>query len=129
MKNLKNKRWLAGMAMILFVFGIFFIVKAVEKKERINPSVEIVDSESWYFTGTSNDDITKAENYSSTASAECGGLAQTICEIKAPADPVNSALPDMEFEVEANVTVADQIEASLQGSPSLNSTVKSHRSF
>jgi len=96
-------------------------VKAATKKILVN--------QTWYFTGTSNNDITNAESYSSEADAPCSGAPQTICEIDAPASLDNPELPDMEFEVEPGVTVADQIEASLQGSPSLNTTVKSHRSF
>lgn len=61
MKNLKNNRWLAGIAMVLFVFGIFFIVKAVEKNTNLREGqMEEVNETTWHFTGTQTSEILEA---------------------------------------------------------------------
>ena len=79
MKNLKNNRWFASITMILFVFGVFFIVKAVENKGETTTLAPMTV----YFQPQSNDteDIQEISNWESEpGDLDCDGR-RYLCEV------------------------------------------------
>lgn len=77
----------------------------------------------WYYV---SGNPTEASSYSGEPIAECGDLDEVICEILAPDN--GSGRPNMEAQVTPGVTVRDQINQALSGTPSTNTTVQSFRS-
>lgn len=128
MKALTNNWLRAGLTLMILVFGVFFIVKAVDKKEKpVNDPV----METWYFNGATNpanDDELDASQYSLEDSEPCGGLIETVCMIEAPASDNHPDQPDLLYEVSPTKgTASDQIQEALN-SEVINETVQSFRS-
>lgn len=76
------------MAMILFVFGIFFIVMAVEKNTTLREAqMEEVNETTWHFIGTSSSEgeFADSENWEEGASSSCSTEGDKPCEISVAA--------------------------------------------
>ncbi|WP_437920275.1 hypothetical protein [Sphingobacterium sp. LRF_L2] len=125
----KTKNWLrTGSAIMALAFCTFLGSKALESKVEV-PAAKALATQTWYFTGTSSDNLNAATNYSPNpvSGKPCGSTAQVVCRIEAPADPSNSSLPDMEAEDDNGTTIAQHIN-NAQSSLSANDVVKAFRS-
>lgn len=135
MKNLKIvKASLFTLMLAFMAIGTVAIAKEVMKKDVEPTVVEVVNTETWYFTGGPNDSPLNPDLYTTdpNQAPPCGLPLQTICQIEAPDD--GDGKPDMGASVEEEdeeVTVAVQIEEALQSLSSTatpNNTVKEFRS-
>lgn len=90
-------------------------------------------NQTWYFHGTASDLPTDASKYSLTPDKDCGGLAQAVCQINAPANPSNPSQPDMTAPVTPSgsstpTTIALRISAA-DGIKTPNETVTDFRPY
>jgi len=98
MGTLKINGLRACLALMVLIFGVFMVVKAMEKKENtpIDNLVKKVEVQTWYYqsNSTSASAINNPENYALTkpAGANCG-TGPVVCSIKDEADPSNSDQP------------------------------------
>lgn len=85
MKNLKNNRWFAGIAMIVLLLGVFFAVKAVENKEEKKPAPDTssIVASTWHFTGTNVNEATNPEAWSDNPqdAQNCDGIKELPCSV------------------------------------------------
>ena len=95
---------------------------------------KIIVNETWSFNGGSSDSPTDASKYTRTSGEPCDGEPETICQISAPANPLDSNQPHMSAPVQPEdpnlpaTTVQQQITDALASSAS-NETVQSFREF
>ncbi|WP_346066787.1 hypothetical protein [Sphingobacterium siyangense] len=68
MKTLKSKI-ITSLTAFVLVFGIFFMVKAMEKKSATS-SVKLISATTWHFTGTSQSQIYNASYWQSGSSSD-----------------------------------------------------------
>lgn len=89
MATLKNNWLRAGVAMIVLLFGAFFIVHAMgnneQNKTKTTPENTTLLMTNWEFTPNVSNDPLEPENYSESSTSHCTGTKE-ICGIKAPAD-------------------------------------------
>ncbi|AIM35488.1 hypothetical protein KO02_01540 [Sphingobacterium sp. ML3W] len=115
MGTLKNNGLRACLALFILLFGIFVVVKAMEKKENVT-SNSLIDP-SWYYT---SGDPTLPSSYSSTPNPNCGNGVVVICEIQAPANTADPSHPVLDSTAKNNIQ--DALDAKTD-----NATVKSFR--
>jgi len=128
-----TKRVINVLSIGVMTVGVLFSVHALTKKEaKVEQETKLVRANQvWYYHGTSSDLPTDASKYNLTPAEDCGGQAQTICKITAPANPSNTSQPDMSAVVDPSqptITVADQITDALN-SQLTNDTVEDFREF
>ncbi|MGJ1203844.1 hypothetical protein [Sphingobacterium lactis] len=90
MATLKNSWLRASIALMVLLFGVFMVVKAMGGNEKNStesnpkniPSVIMVN---WEFTPNVSSDPLEPENYIESSTSHCSGTKE-VCGIKAPAD-------------------------------------------
>lgn len=68
MKTTKSKI-IASVTALVLLFGVFFMVKAIEKKSETTP-VKIITASTWHFTGTDQSQIYDGSFWQSGASSD-----------------------------------------------------------
>ncbi|WP_157970338.1 hypothetical protein [Albibacterium indicum] len=109
MKALTNNWLRAGITLMILVFGVFFIVKAMEKKEKPVPQTEVLNTGWFEFMGGSGDDPTDESQYRLLDPNEplpnCPGGGE-VCAINAPLD--SSGQPIIDQDLEEEIELATQ---------------------
>jgi hypothetical protein len=90
MATLKNNWLIAGISLIVLLFGFFIFANATGKESlKIDKDIQIVP-EPWYFNPTEpTNNPNLPQNYSRTLpdNVTCGALTGTICSIQDIPDP------------------------------------------
>lgn len=127
MNTLIEKRWLRAVALFALVLGVFFAVKALDKKVEVK---EVQTMEIWYFNGTSYTltDFQNPSNYVKYISGthSCDNKKEIICQIEAPSNG-NELNPRPELNTARELDIEDVFN-SLPNSFSQNTTVLEVRS-
>ncbi|MFC3353404.1 hypothetical protein [Sphingobacterium zeae] len=138
------KRFISTMSIGVMVLGISFSANAQsiksEKEGKFAPGAAAAKetktvraNQVWYFHGGSSDLPTDASKYSLTPDKDCGGTAEAVCQINAPANPSNPSQPDMSAPVTPSgsstpTTIALRISAA-DSSKTPNETVTDFRPY
>ena len=109
MKTLKSKM-IAGVTTLVLLFGIFFMVKAMEKNEEVLSNTKSA-SVPYYYNGPATSDITVLQNTSHWSTTqnpdfECGGTENIPCSI-----PAESST-DLNTKLQACNNLTDVMNAS-----------------
>lgn len=136
------KRIIGTMSIGVMALGISFSANAqsIKIQKDVNAAAgaaketkTISANQVWYFHGGSSDLPTDASKYSLTPDKDCGGAAEAVCQINAPANPSNPSQPDMSAPVTPSgsstpTTVALRISTA-DSSKTPNETVTDFRSY
>lgn len=113
----------ASLFTLILAFMVIGTIAIAEVMKNENVAVEKrTINQPWFYNSGSP---TQSGSYSDAPIAECGDLNEVICEIHAPDNGLGQ--PDMQAEVAPGVTVQEQIEQALSGTPTTNATVQSFR--
>lgn len=119
MKNLIEKRWLRAVALFALVLGVFFAVKALDKKVEVK---EVQALKDWHLKIGGNPLV--ETDYELYANHSCPGLPEAICLIKAPSNGPEDDHPILDDDARLDIqSVIDNLPAA----PPSTSIVKSLR--
>lgn len=110
MKALQNNWLRAGITLMVLVFGVFFIVKAVEKKSEPTPQAEVLNTHWFEFMGGSSDDPTDESQYRLLDPNEPLPNCPTgseVCVINAPLGANDEPIIDGDLQQEINTATTD----------------------
>ncbi|MDR2269523.1 MAG: hypothetical protein LBF27_01345 [Sphingobacterium sp.] len=82
----KKSKFIAGITALILLFGVFFMVRAMEKSNLSNKDVL---TEEWFdYTGPSQDrdDIQNPDNYTLHSGTPACSSGTKLCSLKAPND-------------------------------------------
>lgn len=108
MKTTKSKI-IAGVTALVLLFGVFFMVKAMEKKDqlaKVQVSASVSADVPYFYNGPATTDITVLQNTSHWSTSqnpdfECGGPADVPCSIPA------ESLTDLNTKLQACSDIND----------------------
>ncbi|HCU46016.1 MAG TPA: hypothetical protein DF610_15210 [Sphingobacterium sp.] len=131
------KRAIGATSVCALAAGMVLGANAFTKKDRVElhkVAEEVLQNETWYFTGGSSDDPTDPNLYTQTPPTDgCLAPYQKVCEIQAPNDGSDKPKMDAPINPSSSETVEEQIESahsslSSPSGPQTNSTVTAFRS-
>ena len=100
LKNIKN--YAMALGALAIAAGTYASVRSHQvSKENTTEKVVLVDQD-WHFNGApnpANNNPRDSSQYSLFGTQDCDAITQTVCMLKAPADPSNSSIPDLNHVV------------------------------